>query len=320
MPEVTMPDGIKAKDYSASAELWTGKISCGIGLICHEYSHCLGLPDIYPTISSPWTLSVVDEWDLMDGGTISNYGWCPPNYSPLEKILLGWLEPIELTKDTVITGMKPVAEGGEVFMIKHTDDEYYLLENRAWQGWDVALPGQGLLVWHVNYNSYLWQANIINNEDGMPRYHLVTADNMDYNTWVDLYDSRGGGNPYRNKPLMNSSYLSSAAYPWATDSTVFVNNVLSDTSQPASQMYNKNANGSYLLSKPITDITRYDDGSISFIFHASNTSDHIGDIKDSNPEVNDIYNLQGIRLLPSSLSALPPGVYIINGKKRVVLY
>lgn len=317
MPEVTMPDGIKAKEYSASAELWTGKISCGIGMICHEYSHCLGLPDVYPTVEEKWTLSIVDEWDLMDGGTISNYGWCPPNYSPLEKIYLGWLEPIELTKDTIITGMKPVSEGGDVFMIKHTDNEYYLLENRTWQGWDAALPGKGLLVWHVNYDSYLWQANILNNEEGKPRYHLVTADNLDYDAWVDLYDSRGGGNPYQNKSMMNSYYLSSAAYPWITDSTDYVNQELTNSSVPAAIMYNKNAAGSELLSKPITNITVHTDGTISFVFHASDP-DGITSLHtiDSAPPI--IYTLTGRKVLPGEMNSLPKGIYIIDGKKTFI--
>jgi M6 family metalloprotease-like protein len=317
MPEVTMPDGIKAKEYSASAELWTGRISCGIGLICHEFSHCLGLPDVYPTVEKKWTSSVVDEWDLMDGGTISNYGWCPPNYSPLEKIYLGWLEPIELTKDTIITGMKPVSEGGDVYMIKHTNNEYYLLENRTKQGWDAALPGQGLLVWHVNFDSYWWQANIINNEEGKPRYHLVTADNMDYDAWVDLYDSRGGGNPYQNKSMMNSYYLSSAAYPWATDSTDYVNRELTNSSVPATIMYNKNAVGSELLSKPITDITAHEDGTISFVFHAS-TSDGLITPSAINHQPSAIYTLTGRKIQPDAINSLPKGIYIIDGKKNII--
>ena len=60
-------------------------------------------------------ISVVDEWDLMDGGNYTNRGWCPPNYSPLEKMLMGWLTPEELTENTDINGLKPIAEGGKAF-------------------------------------------------------------------------------------------------------------------------------------------------------------------------------------------------------------
>jgi len=112
---IKTPDGTKISHFSACAERWTGSVTCGIGTVCHEFSHCLGLPDIYPTSTSVKAISVVDEWDLMDGGNYTNRGWCPPNYSPLEKMLMGWLTPEELTENTDINGLKPIAEGGKAF-------------------------------------------------------------------------------------------------------------------------------------------------------------------------------------------------------------
>jgi hypothetical protein len=253
----------------------------------------------------------------MDSGNLSNLGSCPPNYSAVEKMLLGWLEPVALTKDTVITNLKPVAEGGEAFIIHHTDNEYYLLENRQWEGWDAALPGRGLLVWHVNYKKSNWSVNSVNNTEGRPDCHLMTADNLNYSEWRELYFSRGGGSRYRDAAnRMNSCIMSSAAYPWTTDSTSFVNNSLTDTSIPASVMYNNNAQGSNLLSKPITDICQNADGMISFTFHASNSSSGIVNLETSKNDQNVIYDLQGNRM--SNASQLRPGIYIVNGKKVVV--
>lgn len=320
MNMVTTPDGYKVNSYTASGELWSNKTSCGIGTICHEFSHCLGLPDVYPTNTNDSSLpiSVVDEWDLMDGGNGSNLGWCPPNYSALEKMLLGWLKPKELTADTMITGMKPVSEGGDVYLIRHTENEYYLLENRQWQGWDVSLPGHGLLVWHVNYNASKWNNNVVNNTKGKPNYHLVTADNLDYDTWYDLYIERGGGNPYVDKArLLHRCLLSSAPYPWATDSTDFVNSELTNTSVPAAMMYNKNATGSVLLSKPITDITEHADGTISFVFHAS-TTDGLATPSAVSHQPSAIYTLTGRKVQAEAINRLPKGFYIINGKKTII--
>lgn len=317
MREFHFPDGHSAYKYSASGELWSNNTSCGVGTICHEYSHCLGLPDLYPTSIRVTYASVLDEWDLMDSGNLSNLGSCPPNYSAVEKMLLGWLEPVALTKDTVITNLKPVAEGGEAFIIHHTDNEYYLLENRQWEGWDAALPGRGLLVWHVNYKKSNWSVNSVNNTEGRPDCHLMTADNLNYSEWRELYFSRGGGSRYRDAAnRMNSCIMSSAAYPWTTDSTSFVNNSLTDTSIPASVMYNNNAQGSNLLSKPITDICQNADGMISFTFHASNSSSGIVNLETSKNDQNVIYDLQGNRM--SNASQLRPGIYIVNGKKVVV--
>ena len=312
----TTPDGHKIYRYSSSGELWSNNTSCGIGTICHEFSHCLGLPDIYPTDSQ--TAVIVDEWDLMDGGHGSNRGWCPPNFSALEKMLLGWLTPTELTADTVITDMKPVSDGGEVYLIRHTENEYYLLENRQWQGWDISVPGHGLLVWHVNYNELIWNNNEVNKTTDKPNYHLVTADNLDYDAWLELYYKRGGGNPYQDKSrLLHTCLLSSAPYPWTTDSTDFVNNKLTNTSTPAAIMYNQNAMGSNLLSKPITDITEHEDGTISFVFHAT-TPDGMITINREPLTNNRIYTLTGREVQEEAINSLPKGFYIINGKKAII--
>jgi hypothetical protein len=253
----------------------------------------------------------------MDGGTVTNKGWCPPNYSPLEKMLMGWLTPVELTKDTVITGLKPISEGGEAYIINHTDDEFYLIENRQWKGWDYGLPGQGLLVYHVLYDKYAWGGNSINNIEGKPNYSIVSADNLSFMDWYSLIRSRGLKSQYVNKnDRLNSILLSSAAYPYATDSTTFVNDCLTDTSLPSSTMYMNNAEGSRKLSKPITNITQNDDGTVSFEFHASNP-DGITDITLQNLHNDVIYDLQGRRMPHSSLSLLPPGLYIINGRKYI---
>lgn len=261
--------------YTASGEKFTENIYAGMGTICHEFTHSLGLPDLYPTSKTIGVFSVVDEWDLMDGGNFTGRGWCPPNYSPLEKMLLGWLEPEELTEECTINGLKPVSEGGKVYQIKHTDSEYYLLENRQWTGWDAGLPGQGLVVYHVSYNASKWNSNSVNNIKGKPNYSLVAADNLDYDAWDALMTQRGGSS-YAGKSMMNSFYLSTAPYPWQTDSTDFVNNSLTATSVPATVMYNKNAFGKTILSKSITDIVQNADGTVSFTFHPTNIV--IGDV------------------------------------------
>lgn len=307
---VTTPDDYNITHYSASGELWYNNTSCGIGTICHEFTHCLGLPDVYMAATS---YPIVDEWDLMDGGPNTNRGWCPPNYSPLEKMLLGWLTPVELTKDTVITGLKPVAEGGDAYIINHTDVEFYLIENRQWKGWDLGLPGQGLLVYHVLYDKNAWGNNKINNRKGYPYYSIVAADNLSYDDWFDLIIGRGLKSPYVNKnERLNSMILSSAAYPWQTDSTSFVNNALSNISVPTTEMYTANEKGDTILSKSISDITQHDDGTVSFVFHGS-IPDGVSAPRTTTAETSPIYTLQGSRIAVPRRGSL----YIRNGRKYI---
>ncbi|MBQ9357004.1 MAG: M6 family metalloprotease domain-containing protein [Prevotella sp.] len=262
---ISTPDGKKISNYSSSCELWSnGTSSCGFGTICHEYTHALGLPDIYPTSSSAG-YSVVDEWDLMDGGNFTNFGWCPPNYTPLEKMLLGWLTPTELSEPTTISNLKTAEEGGEVYIVRNTAKEYYLIENRQWKGWDSGAPGQGLVVYHVNYDASKWASNNVNNTQGKYNFHLIAADNMDYDAWQQYLVDSGASTQYANNGRMNNLHLSGAPYPLLSGGEI-MNNELTDSSVPASVVYNQNADGNLFMSKPITNIVNNEDGTVSFLF------------------------------------------------------
>ncbi len=307
---LTTPDGKKINYYSASSEYFTTTIPSGIGTICHEFSHCLGLPDLYP-VGDNLPYASVDEWDLMDGGNFLNWGWCPPSFSSLEKMLLGWQQPIELTESTTITDMKPVSEGGDAYMIKHTDNEYLLLENRQWTGWDAGVPGEGLVIFHVNYNESAWMANVVNSfsSEEKFRYKLIPADNKFFSVWEKELETR---HKHLNANRMNKIHLSTAPYPYAE------NDELTDTSVPAALMQNKNAEGNYLLSKPITDIVMSDDGLISFDFMGGTTGIRMTrqtvSLKDGV-----YYDLQGRRIT----TPVWGNVYIVRdaeGANRKILY
>ena len=303
---ITTPCGVRISNYTASAECWPtkDKASCGIGTICHEFTHSLGLPDIYPTGGNDY--SVVDEWDLMDGGNFTNYGWCPPNYSPFEKMLLGWLTPFELSAATTITGMKCVEDGGDVYMIRHTENECYLLENRQWKGWDAGVPGKGLVIYHVNYDARRWTNNIVNTVDGSPNYSVVHADGLDYNGW-DALMKEAGVSTYLEDPRLHNRHLSTSAYPWTTDSTDFVNDQLTDQSIPASKMYNANQVGSRFLSKAITNIRVAEDGTVSFDFMGGDPAGVTALSQKKQP--TGVYNLRGY-YLGSRWENQRPGLYI----------
>ena len=192
----------------------------------------------------------------------------------MEKYLLGWLQFEDLTASTTISNMKPVEEGGTVYRIKHTDTEWLLLENRQQRGWDLGAPGSGLVIYHVDYNASNWSSNRVNNVVDKRRFELVHADNMDYATWKALT-----GVSYANPLRMNNRLLSTSPYPWATDSTTFVNDQLTDTSVPAAQMNNANSEGAYLLGCSITNIKVDDQGLVSFRF--MNSGDTLaGDVND----------------------------------------
>lgn len=273
---IETPDEHTISNYTASGEYWpySTPVSCGIGTICHEFSHSLGLPDIYPTNGAAY--SVCDEWDLMDGGNFTNYGWCPPNYTPLEKMLLGWLTPTELTEATSVTGLASVAEGGTIYQIRHSDTEYLLLENRQQRSWDAGVPGHGLMVWYVDYDESAWKGNTPNNrtvkneEDIsilVPRFRPVYADSMDYAAWANKI-SKEGLSSYQNKSRMNKRHLSTSPYPFEENNA--------------------------LVDEYITNIQESEDGLISFDFMGGASG--IKEMNDAKLNRHEYYDLQGRRI------------------------
>ena len=247
-------NGITIDTYACSNEIDENSQTAGIGNICHEFSHCLGYPDMYDT---EYQNSGMGYWDLMDAGAYNGNGFCPPEYTSYERWVAGWKEPIELKNDTVITKMKAISENGDCFIMRNDncDTEYYLLENRQFTGWDKELPGSGLLILHVDYYEDVWNDNSVNTTSGIydnGKGHecmtWVAADNMKKYTvyqgdrYYDLYDMVTDTYPYEK-----------------LDS-------FSNRSKPAATVYHKNTDGSKYLNKKVTGIKQNADGTISFNF------------------------------------------------------
>ena len=186
-------------DYACTSELRgsSGNSMCGIGTFCHEFGHVLGLPDYYDTQSSD--TYTVGTWDIMCSGSYNGNGKTPPSYSAGERFQLGWLKPVQLNTAGSYT-LEPLETSNFAYLIAKTGHnlswssanprEYWLLENRQRVGWDApssALPGVGMVIWHIEYNAGAWSNNTPNNSNPL-RYHLEEANGRKgYSTAGDTY-------------------------------------------------------------------------------------------------------------------------------------
>ena len=221
-------DGKQINTYACSSEL-SGSDLDGIGTLCHEFSHVMGLPDFYDTkYGNNYENHVTpNDWDVMDGGSYNEDGHCPPNYSAWEKYFFGWHTPVNLGNEGQnLTLYASGTENYQAYQINTsgslitatTAGECYYIENRQAVGWDRGLPHHGLLIWKVNYNQSAWVNNEPNNTSGNPRYTLASAYGTTIGTYLNssqtayVYD--GPKNPYpgsknvttktiANKPLLN---------------------------------------------------------------------------------------------------------------------
>jgi len=146
----TSADGmVTVSNYNINPGLWgvCGSEVSRIGVIAHEASHFLGLPDLYDPDGGEGIGSyclMADSWGV-DGS--QRY---PPMMSPWSKIQLGWLAPttLEVRGDY---SLRRSWEYPDVYKIRlGSASEYLLIENRQPGSYDVLLPQGGLAVWHVD--------------------------------------------------------------------------------------------------------------------------------------------------------------------------
>ncbi|MDE6483988.1 MAG: M6 family metalloprotease domain-containing protein [Duncaniella sp.] len=153
-------DGKLLDHYACSNELNSNNTPGGIGTTVHEFSHVMGLPDLYTT--NGYSYHTPLEWSVLDQGCYLNDGRTPPAYSAFERLSLGWIDPIELSEASEV--MVPDLSTNVAFIV-NTDDtnEFFLFENRQKNGWDQFLPYHGMLIWRIAYNKNYWNNNAVNN-------------------------------------------------------------------------------------------------------------------------------------------------------------
>ncbi len=216
----------------------------GIGTFCHEFSHCLGLPDFYDTAYGGHY--GMGYWSLMCSGCYNGVqisGDTPVGYSAYEKNFMGWLDYTEAVQNTHYT--LPVSNTGNDMAVRIkalNNNEYFILENRRKQGWDQCIHDEGVLITHFTYIPERWAYDNPNNED-VQLATFIPADNeySNYNENKDLYGRTNHEFTASSTPAMMAN--------------MSANGVLGSTT------------GEYgTIDKPVTEITIKGDGTASFWF------------------------------------------------------
>lgn len=207
----------------------------GIGTFCHEFSHCLGLPDFYETTYSNGYFGM-GNWSVMCSGSyLGSNSNTPAGYTAYEKEFMGWMSIPTAQANTKYT-LNPIgnANGNAVKIYNsQSSSEYYILENNPKTGWYAYQANSGLMVNHVTYSASAWSGNTVNNSSTQ-RMTIIPADNQ-----------------------LSRSNESGDLYPYNG------NNKLTDTSTPAAKL---NTGTVKFMGKPITEITKNSDGTVSFWF------------------------------------------------------
>lgn len=147
--------------YAATSELSlrsSGKYQFKtIGTICHEYSHSLGLADMYDTDYGGSGGEADGLWKstaLMDKGNFNNDGRTPPYYNAIDRDMLGIGQCEDLKEGHYV--LEPINLNGRFLRMDTANEgEYYLIECRTNTGWDIYTRCKGLAIYHIDKSANL---------------------------------------------------------------------------------------------------------------------------------------------------------------------
>ena len=192
-------DGVYLGRYSCSGEIYGWEYygytdPDGIGTVVHEFTHALGLADLYDTdYGTNGAANDPGDWDVMSGGSYLNNSRTPAGYSIWERYRLGFAEPEQITEKRAGYTLEPVNTGNQGYWIQSpNENEFFMIENRQQTGWDAYLPGHGMLVTRVEYDEDRWWENTINIYSYHMLYQLLRAGNSSESSASDPFPGTNG--------------------------------------------------------------------------------------------------------------------------------
>ena len=264
----------------------------GVGIMCHELSHALGLPDFYDTRGAAFGM---DIWSVMDYGEYCVNGYCPVSYTAYERDFMGW-RPLQTITEAGSYELLPTEAGGIGYKVVNPQNasEYYVLENRQSVRWDrgIGSYGSGMQVTHVDYNASSWNSNLVNVDAKRQRMTIIAANNR--------YEGSSAEASFDDMVITWSGNL----FPYEQ------NDSLTDNSIPAATVYTSAG----FMGQPIYDIRKVNsDGNIRFNFLKKIGTGMAMQPKGRLRKDEVTYDLSGRRAAEQQRN----GIYIQNGRKRI---
>ncbi len=143
--------------YDYNFQLQDFLTGSNVGVICHEFYHTLGAPDLYRYYDS--TINPVGSWDLMASNTN------PPQHmgAYMKWKYGGWISSIPVISIHQTYTLNPVTSPtNNVYRINspNSTSEYFIVEYRNKSGtYENQLPGSGLLIYRINTSAGNGNAN-----------------------------------------------------------------------------------------------------------------------------------------------------------------
>ncbi len=322
-------DGVRVGYMNCNSELrrlnsTTPTAINGIGVFVHEFSHGMGLPDLYPNTTTARTFDnqSMEFFDLMDYGEYGKNGYAPVPYTAWEREVMGWTEVEVLTDTRKDMQLLPLVQGGKAYKFGNgaNSEEYIYLENmQPVNTTDPTLGayyGHGLVAYHVAYSSgQVNMADYPNSIGGKPRMAVVPASGLLVSGYrfVPTGQTVTADKPYTQAEYLNS--MRQAPFP----GTEGVTSLTDEQQLPNYLFYQYAADGTSQTGYNLTDIAE-DTATGVVTFHFWKGEPQLTDISavssQSRRGAATYYMLDG-RRVDRDIRLMPKGIYVTQGKKVV---
>lgn len=134
--------------YDFNFQLQNHMAGSNVGVLCHEFFHSLGAPDLYRYVNDD--ITPVGQWDLMEWNTN------PPQHmgAYMKWKYGGWISSIPTISANQAYSLNPATSStGIAYRINspYSSTEYFVVEFRKRSGtFENSLPGSGLLAYRIN--------------------------------------------------------------------------------------------------------------------------------------------------------------------------
>jgi immune inhibitor A len=144
-------DGVYMRQYTMNPEIHPGGALMDIGVFCHEFGHFMGAVDLY---DYGYDSEGVGDWSVMASGSYNNGSRTPAHFDAYHKYSILHFSSVVTMQSNETNVEIPQAETSPVAYRLWKDgyggSMYFLVENRQKTGYDSYIPGEGLLIWHVD--------------------------------------------------------------------------------------------------------------------------------------------------------------------------
>lgn len=322
-------NGKNIRTYACASELKgnSGTNMDGIGTFCHEFSHVLGLTDIYDTDGDTNGKCVgMGAYSLMDGGTYNLNSTTPPYYMAFERAIVGWLDNKDITVDKdeyKICVLKNVRENDGVTFRTATTNLTYYVEARKKTGWDAGIPGEGVLVYLIDKSnrkvastgrmaSQLWYENKPNSSPDAPCAMILHANNATQKGNASTSIQKGWIYPSSSNKEITPTSKPSSVSRYSDSDFFYITNIAYNSDGTASFTFGENKLD-FTKEFPLVSIKVPQGG-----FTTSSTLELIDPDKKSESVVWYINGVKGSTLIKGSNVEIKADVKMNDGTSQVL--